>query len=57
MQATLKIDIPPFTKGSIIEIEEFISLGHYSSHLGYFNLRLKKGVTLKMVHSYNDLRY
>lgn len=41
--------------GSTIEIAEQISLGHYSSSLAYFDLRLVSGEILRMVHFYNDL--
>lgn len=43
--------------GSTITIAEFIPLAHYTSHLGFYDLRLTDGKILHMVHAYDDLSY
>lgn len=55
--AILKVQSGSLPAGTQIQILEEVSLGHYSSALGYFDLRLQSGQTLKMVHVYNDLDY
>jgi hypothetical protein len=40
-----------------IEIAEMIDLGHYSSALAYYDLRLASGEVIFMVKIYDDLEW
>jgi hypothetical protein len=55
--ATTNTTVGSLPEGTTIEITELVDLGHYSSQLGYYDLKLADGSTLKMVKFYDDLTH
>ena len=57
MKAILQVNADDLPPGTTINIAEFIEIGHYTSHLAYYDLRLTDGRILKMINAYSDLSY